>query len=102
MINFILGLVIGGVIAIFVYRNNKSKIGKLADKADNLYDDLTKSKQKVNNLEADKQNLQAQVILEKKEKKATLEKLSKLKEVDLKANKEITTKPKRKYTRKKK
>ena len=42
MINFILGLAIGGVIAIFVYRNNKAKISKYADKIDELVDKLDK------------------------------------------------------------
>ena len=30
------GLVIGGVVAIFVYRNNKKAISKYADKADEV------------------------------------------------------------------
>ena len=42
MINFLLGLAIGGVIAIFVYRNNKAKISKYADKIDELVDKLDK------------------------------------------------------------
>jgi len=40
MINFILGLAIGGVIAIFVYRNNQAKISKYADKIDELHEQL--------------------------------------------------------------
>jgi biopolymer transport protein ExbB/TolQ len=42
---FIAGLCIGGIAAIFVYRNNVKKISKYADKIDQLYkeiDDLTK------------------------------------------------------------
>lgn len=37
---FIAGLLIGGVIAIFVYRNNKAKMSKYADKIDELWDEL--------------------------------------------------------------
>jgi len=32
----LIGAAIGGVVAIFVYRNNKKTIGKLADKVDEL------------------------------------------------------------------
>jgi hypothetical protein len=46
MINFIegllLGLAIGGVVAIFVYRNNKKKIDKVADKVDNIVEAVKK------------------------------------------------------------
>lgn len=48
MINFLVGLTIGFVVAIFVYRNNKAKIGKMADKVDELYDELTEAKNKLN------------------------------------------------------
>lgn len=40
MINFLLGLAIGGVAAIFVYRNNKAVISKYADEVDSLYEKL--------------------------------------------------------------
>ena len=42
MINFAVGLGIGFIVAIFVYRNNKSKIGKMADIIDELTEKLTK------------------------------------------------------------
>lgn len=40
MINFLLGLAIGGVAAIFVYRNNKAVIISYADEVDSLYEKL--------------------------------------------------------------
>lgn len=39
---FIAGLVVGGVIAIFVYRNNQALISNYADKIDELYKELEK------------------------------------------------------------
>ena len=45
MINFIVGLIIGGAGSIFVYRNNESKLSSLADKIDEIYKQL---KDKVN------------------------------------------------------
>ncbi len=44
MINFAVGLGIGFVVAIFVYRNNKAKMGKMVAKIDDLYDQLSKAK----------------------------------------------------------
>jgi len=40
MLNFIIGFAVGGVVAIFVYRNNKKKISKYADKIDELWDKI--------------------------------------------------------------
>lgn len=46
MINFIGGLVVGGIIAIFVYRNNQKQISKYADQVDNLVMQLKEAKKK--------------------------------------------------------
>jgi uncharacterized membrane-anchored protein YhcB (DUF1043 family) len=35
---FLIGLVIGAVVGIFVYRNNQNKISKVADKVDTVVD----------------------------------------------------------------
>lgn len=40
IIGFITGLVVGGIVAIFIYRNNKRVIGGLADKVDSLVEQL--------------------------------------------------------------
>ena len=45
MLGFILGLLVGGIAAIFVYRNNQAKISKYADKIDELYDKLNEKKE---------------------------------------------------------
>ena len=42
MINLVVGFVIGCVVAVFVYRNNKKKIGAMADKIEKLYEELAK------------------------------------------------------------
>lgn len=44
MVSFLLGLTVGGVVAIFVYRNNKAVIGKYADKIDELHKQLKDKK----------------------------------------------------------
>ena len=38
----LIGALIGGIVAIFVYRNNKKIISKYADKVDELVDKLEK------------------------------------------------------------
>ena len=43
MLQFIAGLAVGGIIAIFVYRNNQRKISKYADKIDQIWDKLEES-----------------------------------------------------------
>lgn len=40
MVNFLVGFALGAIIAVFVYRNNKAKIGKMADKIDDLYKEI--------------------------------------------------------------
>lgn len=42
MLEVIIGVVIGFIIGIFVYRNNQVKLGKLADKVDDIYDKIEK------------------------------------------------------------
>ena len=42
MINFLIGLAIGGIIAIFVYRNNEEKLNEYAEEVDELYERLNK------------------------------------------------------------
>ena len=44
MINFLLGLAVGGVAILFVRKNNKKKVDKLTDQVDNLYEELTNKK----------------------------------------------------------
>ena len=41
MVYFLVGFALGAIIAVFVYRNNKKKIGKMADKIDDLYKELS-------------------------------------------------------------
>ena len=50
IIAFLAGAIVGAVVMLFVYRNNKKDIGPVADKVDGLYDKVEDMAEKLKNL----------------------------------------------------
>jgi hypothetical protein len=50
IIAFLSGVIVGAVVMLFVYRNNKKDISPVADKVDGLYDKVEDLAEKLKNL----------------------------------------------------
>lgn len=46
LLGILIGAVIGGVVAIFVYRNNQALLGRYADELDDVYRQLNEERRK--------------------------------------------------------
>ena len=67
MLSFLGGVLLGGIIAIFVYRNNQKLIGKYAEEVDELYEKIKYKEVEKNQLNTEVSKLKTLVQTKEKE-----------------------------------